>query len=143
MLPQERIPSSLDMKVWVLLHILETLPSNAVIGLSPQSLALVSGFTTTALFSYLREAAMHERRELISFSSFSLFVGTWRSEAVCDASSLMKISKDISPEIAACLPVGPVTAVCLLEDFVNLTEGKRILPWRCNCGNTITEPVHL
>jgi len=53
--------------------------------------------------------------------------GTWRSEAVCDASSLMKINKDIAPEIAACLPVGPVTAVCLLEDFVTLEQGDVVI----------------
>jgi NADPH:quinone reductase-like Zn-dependent oxidoreductase len=53
--------------------------------------------------------------------------GTWRSEAVCNADDIMRINKDIPPEIAACLPVGPVTAVRLLEDFVDLVQGMTLL----------------
>jgi len=60
-------------------------------------------------------------------------VGTWQSEVVCEASELIVIPK-ISLEQAAMLKVNPATAMCLLENFINLTAGDFIIQNAANSG---------
>lgn len=54
-------------------------------------------------------------------------LGTWRHQLVADAGLFGKIPGSLEPEIAACLTVGPGTALRLLEDFVQLKPGDVIL----------------
>jgi len=49
--------------------------------------------------------------------------GTWRTHAVCKASDLMSVRKDIEPVYAATVAVNPCTAYRMLRDFVTLRPG--------------------
>jgi len=60
-------------------------------------------------------------------------VGTWQSEVVCDASDLVVIPA-IPKKQAAMLKVNPLTALCLLENFVNLSIGDYIIQNASNSG---------
>jgi len=74
--------------------------------------------------------------ERISNSDLVIFisrVGTWQSEAICDASDVVVIPS-IPEQQAAMLKVNPLTALCLLENFVNLTAGDYIIQNASNSG---------
>ena len=74
--------------------------------------------------------------ENISESDLVIFisrVGTWQSEVICDASDLVVIPA-IPEKQAAMLKVNPLTALCLLENFVNLTEGDYVIQNASNSG---------
>ena len=60
-------------------------------------------------------------------------VGTWQSEVVCDSSDLIVIPA-IPHQQAAMLKVNPLTALCLLENFVDLSPGDFIIQNAANSG---------
>jgi len=64
----------------------------------------------------------------IFFIFFYQKLATWRSELYTDASNLVKVRNDIPQEYAACLSASSLTAVRLLEDFVDLQPGKLLPP---------------
>lgn len=49
--------------------------------------------------------------------------GTWQTYAVKEQSVWHKIDKDVPIEYAATITVNPLTALRMLEDFVNLNPG--------------------
>ncbi|XP_078503083.1 enoyl-[acyl-carrier-protein] reductase, mitochondrial-like [Lissotriton helveticus] len=53
--------------------------------------------------------------------------GTWRTEAVCKASEVMLVSKDIPLLSAATIGVNPCTAYRLLMDFETLMSGDTVI----------------
>ncbi|XP_043920371.1 enoyl-[acyl-carrier-protein] reductase, mitochondrial-like [Protopterus annectens] len=53
--------------------------------------------------------------------------GTWRTEAVCHAASILKISKDIPLLSAATIGVNPCTAYRMLHDFEHLKPGDTVI----------------
>ncbi|XP_056422498.1 enoyl-[acyl-carrier-protein] reductase, mitochondrial-like isoform X1 [Hyla sarda] len=53
--------------------------------------------------------------------------GTWRTEAVCQSSEVIPISKDISILSAATLGVNPCTAYRMLTDFETLKAGDTVI----------------
>ncbi|XP_023652958.2 enoyl-[acyl-carrier-protein] reductase, mitochondrial isoform X1 [Paramormyrops kingsleyae] len=53
--------------------------------------------------------------------------GTWRTEAVCDASDIIKVPKDISLLGAATIGVNPCTAYRMLHDFQPLRPGDTVI----------------
>lgn len=53
--------------------------------------------------------------------------GTWRTEAVCHAASVLKISKDIPLLSAATIGVNPCTAYRMLHDFEQLKPGDAVI----------------
>lgn len=63
---------------------------------------------------------------VIPASAASAF-GTWRTEAITDASLLQKIDNDIPVPYAATLGVNPCTAYRMLKDFVQLKPGDVII----------------
>ncbi len=60
-------------------------------------------------------------------------VGTWQSEVICDASDVVVIS-NVPAEQAAMLKVNPLTALCLLENYVRLKSGDFIIQNAANSG---------
>lgn len=60
-------------------------------------------------------------------------VGTWQSEVICDAEEVIVIPA-IPTEQAAMLKVNPLTALCLLENYVSLKEGDYIIQNAANSG---------
>lgn len=60
-------------------------------------------------------------------------VGTWQSEVICGAEEVIVIPS-IPAEQAAMLKVNPLTALCLLENYVTLTEGDYIIQNAANSG---------
>ncbi|MGJ8655916.1 MAG: MDR family NADPH-dependent oxidoreductase [Akkermansiaceae bacterium] len=60
-------------------------------------------------------------------------VGTWQSEVICGAEEVIVIPS-IPAEQAAMLKVNPLTALCLLENYVSLTEGDYIIQNAANSG---------
>jgi trans-2-enoyl-CoA reductase len=60
-------------------------------------------------------------------------VGTWQSEVICDAEEVI-IIPDIPAQQAAMLKVNPPTALCLLENYVDLTAGDYIIQNAANSG---------
>ena len=60
-------------------------------------------------------------------------VGTWQSEVVCAAEDVVVIPS-ISPEQGAMLKVNPLTALCLLENYVSLEAGDYIIQNAANSG---------
>lgn len=56
-----------------------------------------------------------------------LSFGTWQTYIVKDESAWHKISKDIPVEYAATITVNPLTALCMLENFTELTSGDAIV----------------
>lgn len=74
--------------------------------------------------------------EIVSESDLVIFisrVGTWQSEVICDASDLVVIPA-IPLQQAAMLKVNPLTALCLLENFVALKAGDYIIQNASNSG---------
>ena len=53
--------------------------------------------------------------------------GTWRSHAVSDEETFLKIGNDIPPLSAATIAVNPTTAYRMLKDFVNLKPGDTVI----------------
>ena len=60
-------------------------------------------------------------------------VGTWQSEVICAADDLVVIPA-IPPEQAAMLKVNPLTALCLLENYIELKPGDFIIQNAANSG---------
>eukprot|EP00850_Spirogloea_muscicola_P000783 SM000003S11028 [mRNA] locus=s3:468655:470770:- [translate_table: standard] len=54
-------------------------------------------------------------------------LGTWRTELVCDGRNLQVVRKDVPAEYAATVAVNPVTALCLLNNFVELAAGDAVV----------------
>eukprot|EP00850_Spirogloea_muscicola_P000732 SM000003S10977 [mRNA] locus=s3:26637:28712:- [translate_table: standard] len=54
-------------------------------------------------------------------------LGTWRTELVCDCRDLQVVRKDVPAEYAATVAVNPVTALCLLNNFVELAAGDAVV----------------
>lgn len=63
-------------------------------------------------------------------------VGAWRSELVCDASSVFVLPRelDLCPQQAAMLKVNPLTALRLLEGFIQLKPGDYVIQNAANSG---------
>eukprot|EP01094_Clydonella_sp_ATCC50884_P013603 TRINITY_DN2388_c0_g1_i1.p1 TRINITY_DN2388_c0_g1~~TRINITY_DN2388_c0_g1_i1.p1 ORF type:complete len:362 (+),score=113.06 TRINITY_DN2388_c0_g1_i1:88-1173(+) len=57
----------------------------------------------------------------------SRVLGTWRTEAVVDGSSLTVLPAKLQPEVAATVSINPVTAMRLLEDFGSLSSGDVVV----------------
>ncbi|PKU77815.1 putative trans-2-enoyl-CoA reductase, mitochondrial [Dendrobium catenatum] len=53
--------------------------------------------------------------------------GTWQTYIVKEENAWHKISKGIPMEYAATITVNPLTALCMLENFVELTSGDAIV----------------
>ncbi|XP_020579742.1 probable trans-2-enoyl-CoA reductase, mitochondrial [Phalaenopsis equestris] len=53
--------------------------------------------------------------------------GTWQTYIVKEESAWHKVSKDIPMEYAATITVNPLTALCMLENFSELTYGDSIV----------------
>ena len=53
----------------------------------------------------------------------SLFIGTWRTHAVCNEDVLIPVDNDIPVEYAATVAINPCTAFRMLQDFVKLKPG--------------------
>ncbi|ERM95704.1 hypothetical protein AMTR_s00023p00227380 [Amborella trichopoda] len=53
--------------------------------------------------------------------------GTWQIYIVKEANALHKVRKDIPMEYAATVTVNPLSALCMMEDFVKLTSGDVIV----------------
>ena len=60
-------------------------------------------------------------------------VGTWQSEVICDAQDVIVLPK-IPLDQAAMLKVNPLTALCLLENYVSLSSGDYIIQNASNSG---------
>lgn len=60
-------------------------------------------------------------------------VGTWQSEVICDVVDLIVIPA-IPAEQAAMLKVNPLTALCLLENYIDLKPGDYIIQNAANSG---------
>lgn len=60
-------------------------------------------------------------------------VGTWQSEVTCDGDDLIVIPA-IPAEQAAMLKVNPLTALCLLENYIDLKPGDYIIQNAANSG---------
>jgi NADPH:quinone reductase-like Zn-dependent oxidoreductase len=60
-------------------------------------------------------------------------VGTWQSEVICDGEEVI-IIPDIPAEQASMLKVNPLTALCLLENYVSLTASDYIIQNAANSG---------
>lgn len=60
-------------------------------------------------------------------------VGTWQSEVICDGDDVIVIP-GIPAEQAAMLKVNPLTALCLLENYVSLNNGDFIIQNAANSG---------
>ena len=59
---------------------------------------------------------------------FTKSLGTWRMEAICEPSNVMKIDAyGVSPLIAATASVNPCTALLMLKIFVNLKPGDVVI----------------
>lgn len=61
-------------------------------------------------------------------------VGTWQSEIICDASSVIPLPVEICPLQAAMLKVNPMTAWRLLTAYTNLEEGDYVIQNAANSG---------
>ncbi|KAL2082505.1 hypothetical protein ACEWY4_022323 [Coilia grayii] len=53
--------------------------------------------------------------------------GTWRTEAVCDATDLLSVPSDVSLLGAATVSVNPCTAYRMLHDFQHLEPGHTVI----------------
>jgi trans-2-enoyl-CoA reductase len=54
-------------------------------------------------------------------------LGTWREAAVVDAEKLLVVPNEIAPEQAAILKINPLTAWCMLHNFVRLEKGDWVI----------------
>jgi len=61
-------------------------------------------------------------------------VGTWRELIICDASSAMVVDNHVNVEQAAMLKVNPMTALCLLQNYVDLKPGDWVIQNAANSG---------
>ncbi|XP_058052123.1 enoyl-[acyl-carrier-protein] reductase, mitochondrial [Ahaetulla prasina] len=61
-------------------------------------------------------------------------LGTWRTEAVFDEKTLLKIPPDIPLTCAATLGVNPCTAYRMLSDFETLEPGESVIQNAANSG---------
>ncbi len=74
--------------------------------------------------------------EIISVGDQVIFitrVGTWQSEVICDGDEVIVVPA-IPAEQASMLKVNPPTALCLLENYVNLKSGDYIIQNAANSG---------
>ena len=61
-------------------------------------------------------------------------VGTWSEQVVCPADHVLKIPADTPIEQASMLKVNPLTAWCMLTQFVHLPEGSWVIQNAANSG---------
>ena len=61
-----------------------------------------------------------------------LLTGTWQTYFVKEQSVWHKINKDVPMEYASTITVNPLTALRMLEDFVNLNPGMSLALKFCN-----------
>ncbi|NWK57667.1 zinc-binding dehydrogenase [Verrucomicrobiaceae bacterium N1E253] len=60
-------------------------------------------------------------------------VGTWAEEVVCPESAVLKIPKETPADQASMLKVNPLTAWCMLTQFIELPKGSWVIQ---NAGNS-------
>ena len=61
-------------------------------------------------------------------------IGTWAQEVVCPATSLLKIPSDTPEDQAAMLKVNPLTAWCMLTQYIQLEKGSWVIQNAANSG---------
>lgn len=61
-------------------------------------------------------------------------VGTWSEEVVCPASSALKIPYETPAEQACMMKVNPLTAWCMLTQFLDLPQGSWVIQNASNSG---------
>lgn len=61
-------------------------------------------------------------------------VGTWAEQVVCPADHILKIPADTPVEQASMLKVNPLTAWCMLTQFIDLPKGSWIIQNAANSG---------
>jgi len=61
-------------------------------------------------------------------------VGTWAEQVVCPAEHLLKIPSDTPVEQASMLKVNPLTAWCMLTQFIDLPKGSWVIQNAANSG---------
>lgn len=61
-------------------------------------------------------------------------VGTWAEELVCAASSVLKIPNETPADQASMLKVNPLTAWCMLTQFLDLPKGSWVIQNAANSG---------
>ena len=61
-------------------------------------------------------------------------VGTWAEQVVCPAEHLLKIPSDTPVEQASMLKVNPLTAWCMLTEFIDLPKGSWVIQNAANSG---------
>lgn len=60
-------------------------------------------------------------------------VGTWAEEIICNSDAALKIPKETPAEQASMLKVNPLTAWCMLTQFIDLPQGSWVVQ---NAGNS-------
>lgn len=61
-------------------------------------------------------------------------VGTWSEEVTCTSRDVLKIPRETPVEQASMLKVNPLTAWCMLTQFVNLPQGSWVIQNAANSG---------
>lgn len=61
-------------------------------------------------------------------------VGTWAEQVICPDSSALKIPKQTPADQASMLKVNPLTALCMLTQFINLPKGSWVIQNAANSG---------
>ena len=61
-------------------------------------------------------------------------VGTWAEQVVCPADYVLKIPSDTPVEQASMLKVNPLTAWCMLTQFIDLPKGSWVIQNAANSG---------
>lgn len=61
-------------------------------------------------------------------------VGTWAEEIVCPPDALLKIPNETPPQQACMLKVNPLTAWCMLTQFIGLPQGAWVVQNAANSG---------
>lgn len=61
-------------------------------------------------------------------------VGTWAEELVCAASAVLKIPNETPADQASMLKVNPLTAWCMLTQFLDLPKGSWVIQNAANSG---------
>ena len=63
--------------------------------------------------------------------------GTWRERGVAPAEALRRVPNTLPLALAATLAVNPHTALRLLDDFVSLRAGARVLATRARARGSL------
>jgi trans-2-enoyl-CoA reductase len=61
-------------------------------------------------------------------------VGTWSEQVICPADHVLKIPADTPVEQASMLKVNPLTAWCMLTQFIDLPKGSWVIQNAANSG---------